>query len=489
MKLALRLAAAIMIALTCLLIVHTYVIVQREIGLFSNDMDRHAYLVGRTLAGVVPDMWQVGGTDRVRQVITDANGQEDPLTARWVLIDSAAPSESRPLLHPRDLTALVRGQEVLQHVHLSDDQPRIVAYFPLSLPGQRLSAIEISEPLAPMYWYTLNTLVRSLVLLLAVIVISGLTVWILGVRIVGRPVKEMVRLAENVGYGHFDRHINLATTHDEFADLGAGLNNMVDHLRESRERLSEQTQKQIETLEQLHHAERLTTAGKLASGLAHELGTPLNVVSGRAKLIASLTLDSSQVKESASIISDQADRMAGLIRQLLDFVRHPETLRQKVEPSQLMKHVLILLEPIAKQAKVTLDVRCDADNITVRADSGQLQQVASNLVMNAISAMPNGGKVEITITTERSQPPADLGGEEATYACLAVTDNGVGIPEENLKRIFMPFFTTMDVGKGTGLGLSIAHGIIRDHDGWIDVKSTIGEGSTFYIYLPLGDKQ
>jgi hypothetical protein len=84
MKLALRLAAAIMIALTCLLIVHTYVIVQREIGLFSNDMDRHAYLVGRTLAGVVPDMWQVGGTDRVRQVITDANGQEDPLTARWV---------------------------------------------------------------------------------------------------------------------------------------------------------------------------------------------------------------------------------------------------------------------------------------------------------------------------------------------------------------------------------------------------------------------
>ena len=489
MKLAIRLTAAIMLALTCLMIVHTYLVVQREIDLFSTDLDRHAYLVGKALAGAVPDMWQVGGPDRVRQLIRDANRQEDPLTARWVFIDSTVPGESRPLLNPRDLKTLVNGKEIIKRVRLADNQPRIIAYFPLTLTGQRLSAIEISEPLASMYVYIRNTLLRNSLLLLAVIVISGLTVWILGIRIVGRPVGEMVQLAEGVGGGHFNRHIDLAGTRDEFTDLGAGLNSMVDHLRESRERLSEQIQKQIETLEQLHHAERLTTAGKLASGLAHELGTPLNVVSGRAKMIASLTLDSDQIKESASIISEQADRMTGLIRRLLDFVRRPGTLKRTVEPSQVVTHVLALLQPIAKQANVDLDLRCAAGDITVQADPGQLQQVISNLVMNAINAMPKGGRVEISITTERVQPPADVGGEEATYACLAVADSGIGISEENLKRIFVPFFTTMDVGKGTGLGLSIAHGIIRDHDGWIDVKSTIDKGSTFSIYLPLGEKQ
>jgi two-component system NtrC family sensor kinase len=422
-------------------------------------------------------------------LIRDANRQEDPLTARWVFIDSTESPDSRPLLNPRDLKELVTGKEVIRRVHLSGDQPRIIAYFPLTLPGQRLSAIEISEPLATMYVYIRNTLLRNTVLLLAVIVISGLTVWILGIRIVGRPVKEMVQLAEEVGDGHFDRHMNLAGTRDEFIDLGAGLNSMVDHLRESRERLGEQIQKQIETLEQLHHAERLTTAGRLASGLAHELGTPLNVVSGRAKMIASLSLDSNQIRESASIISEQTERMTGLIRRLLDFVRRPETLRQTVEPSQVVEHVLTLLQPIAKQAKISLDLRYDAVDIVVQADPGQLQQVISNLVMNAINVMPDGGTVEISITIEYVQPPADLGGKEAAYACLAVADSGLGIPEENLKRIFEPFFTTMDVGKGTGLGLSIAHGIIRDHGGWIDVKSTIGKGSTFSIYLPLGEKQ
>lgn len=489
MKLALRLTAAIMLALTCLMVVHTYVIVQREIDLFSNDMDRHAYLVGKALVAAVPDMWQVGGADRVRQLIRDANRQEDLLNARWVFIDSTAPPEYLPLLNCRDLQTLGNGKEIIRHVHLPGDQPRIIAYFPLALRGQHLSAIEISEPLANMYDYIHNTLVRNSILLLAVIVISAVTVLILGIRIVGRPVKEMVQLAEGVGLGHFDRYINLANTRDEFTYLGAGLNSMVDHLREARERLSEQIQKQIETLEQLHHAERLTTAGRLASGLAHELGTPLNVVSGRAKMIASLSLDSNQIKESASIIAEQTERMTALIRRLLDFVRRPETLRQSVDPSQMARQVLILLQPLAMQVKVNLDLRCDTDDIMVLADPGQLQQVVSNLVMNAINAMPDGGTIEISITEECVQPPADLGGEQATYACLAVADGGIGIPEENLQRIFEPFFTTMDVGKGTGLGLAIARGIVKDHGGWIDVKSTIGKGSTFSIYLPLGEKQ
>jgi two-component system NtrC family sensor kinase len=488
MKLSIRLTAAIMLALTCLMVVHTYLIVQREIDLFRTDLDRHVYLVGKALAAAVPDIWQVGGLERVRQLIRDANRQEDPLTTRWVFIDSTAPPGFRPALPLSELKPLYSGEKIVKHVQLNGRKPSIIAYFPLALSGRGLSAIEVSEPLDMMYDYINSTLVRNSILLLAVLLIGGLIVWILGVRMVGRPVRAMVQFAESVGQGNFDRHVDLSGRGDELNSLAAGLNSMVEHLRESRRRLNQEIQKQLETLEQLHHAERLTTAGKLASGLAHELGTPLNVVSGRAKMIASHSLNEDQVKESALIISEQADRMAGLIRRLLDFVRHGGTLRQTVDTSQLISRVISLLQPMAHQSKVTLVLRSEESGLTVQADPEQLQQVLTNLVVNATNAMPKGGRVEISVAAERTCPPADVGGEEATFVRITVADEGVGIPEENLKRIFMPFFTTMEVGKGTGLGLSIAHGIVRDHSGWIDVKSTVDKGSEFSIHLPLEEK-
>jgi two-component system, NtrC family, sensor kinase len=488
MKLSIRLTAAIMLALTCLMVVHTYLIVQREIDLFRTDLDRHVYLVGKALAAAVPDIWQVGGLERVRQLIRDANRQEDPLTTRWVFIDSTAPPGFRPALPISELQPLYSGEKIVKHVQLNGRKPSIVAYFPLTLSGRGLSAIEVSEPLDMMYDYINSTLIRNSILLLAVLLIGGSIVWILGIRMVGRPVHAMVQLAESVGQGNFDRHVDLSGRGDELNNLGTGLNSMVDHLRESRRQLNQEIQKQLETLEQLHHAERLTTAGKLASGLAHELGTPLNVVSGRAKMIASHSLNEEQVKESALIISEQADRMASLIRRLLDFVRHGGTLRQTVDTSQLISRVISLLQPMAQQSKVTLVLRSEESGLNVQADPEQIQQVLTNLVVNATNAMPKGGRVEISVATEHTRPPADVGGDEATFVRITVADEGVGIPEENLKRIFMPFFTTMEVGKGTGLGLSIAHGIVGDHGGWIDVKSTVDKGSEFSIHLPLEEK-
>jgi signal transduction histidine kinase len=117
-------------------------------------------------------------------------------------------------------------------------------------------------------------------------------------------------------------------------------------------------------------------------------------------------------------------------------------------------------------------------------DVGQIQQVLTNLMVNGIQAMPHGGELRVVLRRVRATPPVAHGGASGEWLCVEVRDQGTGIAPENLSRLFEPFFTTKDVGEGTGLGLAVAYGIVRDHDGWIDVSSELGHGSRFSVYLP-----
>jgi two-component system NtrC family sensor kinase len=240
----------------------------------------------------------------------------------------------------------------------------------------------------------------------------------------------------------------------------------------------------VDTLEQLRHADRLAIVGKLASGVAHELGTPLNVVSARASMIAAgeTTLEESQ--EYARVIGGSADRMTTIIRQLLQFARREGLRKAATNVDALTKETLELLRPLAANRSVELGIEPASAETAAPVDAGQLQQVISNLVMNAIQATPKGGHVKLRWYEKRVQPPPDVGGPEARYLCLDVEDDGEGIRSENLPRVFEPFFTTKDVGEGTGLGLAVSYGIIRDHGGWITVKSELGKGTTFTVLVP-----
>jgi signal transduction histidine kinase len=124
--------------------------------------------------------------------------------------------------------------------------------------------------------------------------------------------------------------------------------------------------------------------------------------------------------------------------------------------------------------------------VVAPVDAGQLAQVLSNLIVNAVHASPRAGEVVVSALFQTARPPANIGGPEAPFACLRVRDRGAGISEADLVHIFEPFFTTKEVGRGTGLGLPVAAGIVREHGGWIDVASAPGEGSTFSVFLPLG---
>jgi signal transduction histidine kinase len=258
--------------------------------------------------------------------------------------------------------------------------------------------------------------------------------------------------------------------------LGA-LGHLVAWIRRDRDRLdqllSQRISAHVETVDQLRHRDRLALVGQIASGLAHELGTPLNVIAGRAKLLLDPSLAKAELSAHSRSIIEQTERMTRLIRQLLDFARRRGPELGPVDIRSLCRHLLELLEPLARKRNVGLHLDSSDGDCTASVDYNQIQQAVSNLVMNALQAMPTGGQVVVRVQSEQAEQIA-----------ISVTDTGTGIAKEHLQRIFEPFFTTQAAGDGTGLGLSITEGIVRDHDGSIQVESELGRGTTFRITLP-----
>ncbi|MGO9108453.1 MAG: sensor histidine kinase [Thermoguttaceae bacterium] len=222
----------------------------------------------------------------------------------------------------------------------------------------------------------------------------------------------------------------------------------------------------------------------LASGIAHELGTPLNVVAGRAGLIGSGKLATEQVAESAAAIKLEADKMTTIIRQLLDFARVSTPHKLPVDLRAIVRQTIDMIASIAEKQKVQFLFVPDAKEAVAEIDAGQIQQVLTNLTINAIQAMPDGGQMRFLIRRRSGRSPDGGSDGPSAFFGIEVHDQGVGIPEENMQQLFEPFFTTKEVGAGTGLGLSIAYGIVQEHGGWIDVNSQVGEGSCFTVFLP-----
>lgn len=249
-----------------------------------------------------------------------------------------------------------------------------------------------------------------------------------------------------------------------------------------RQRLDREVVARQDALGQLRHAERLTTIGKLAAGIAHEIGTPLNVISGRAELIASGTLSPEAAKDSAAIVIEQAERVAVIIRQLLDFARRGGTKIARTDVSDLIETTALLLAPMAKKSGV--DIHRSGAHLEANLNRSEMQQVITNLITNAIHAMPNGGRIEIETRVEKTRAPGRPMNAERSYAVVRVRDHGTGIAPDVLPKVFDPFFTTKDLGRGTGLGLSVAYGIVRDHQGWLSIDTKLGEGTSVTVYVP-----
>jgi signal transduction histidine kinase len=310
---------------------------------------------------------------------------------------------------------------------------------------------------------------------------------VLGLVLVGRPLAELVAQARRVGEGDLSYRIP-TRRRDEIAKLAQEMNRMCERLRAAHESEQAQADAKMRPLSQLRHADRLATVGRLAAGLAHELGTPLNVVHARARQMATGATGPAEIGDKSRIIVEQVDRMTKLIRQLLDFARKRELQPSEVDVRALVDRAVTLLEPIARKRGVSLTLTGIAEPLLGQVDPEQMTQVILNVVMNAVHATDSGRAVSLTLGRGRATPPAEDGRGEQSCLRIEVRDEGTGIASESLARIFEPFFTTKDVGEGTGLGLSVAYGIVKDHGGWIDVASRPGVGSVFTVWLPEGGR-
>ncbi|MBL8720631.1 MAG: HAMP domain-containing histidine kinase [Myxococcales bacterium] len=303
----------------------------------------------------------------------------------------------------------------------------------------------------------------------------------LGGVLIGSPLARVARQAQRIGAGDLSQRLR-SDRKDELGDLKRALNVMCDRLAEARERVEREEAARLETLERMRHLDRLGTVGTIASSIAHELGTPLNVVLIRAQSLTGADLVPSEVRDAGLTIGRQVEKMSAIVRQLLGLARRETTPRAPIRLSEVAVEVQDLLAGLAKKNRTQLVVQGDADP-QVLADRGQLVQVATNLVVNAVHAMPEGGVIILRVAQGLVVPPR--GGPAMLMASLAVLDQGSGMTPDLVAQIFEPFFTTKPHGRGTGLGLAVARGIVEDHNGFLEVTSLEGRGSTFELHLPL----
>ena len=239
--------------------------------------------------------------------------------------------------------------------------------------------------------------------------------------------------------------------------------------------------------QEVQQAEKLAVVGQLAAGIAHQIGTPLNVISGSAEYLMMEWGDDKPRPQELEIIVAQTDRITQLIQQLLNFARPARMELHSVDLNELLQALLTLTEHQIAKEQITVKTTFEAELLPIPGDANQLEQAFLNIMINAWHAMRDGG--QLTLGT-RSIPTSDrhrrVGRLAQSGVEVVIADTGIGIAPEHMPKIFDPFFSTKGVGKGTGLGLAISRRIIEDHHGSIEVESALGRGTTFTIWLPAG---
>lgn len=404
--------------------------------------------------------------------------------------ETTAPAAASPL--PDETVRAVLKTKEAASVMVGSEPGRILRYIqPFRWPGGRTAAIEIRQTLAGTeqeFHRAVRERVLSRLVILGLFVLSlaALTRWS-----IARPIRALMTGARAVGRGDLTQRIELQRR-DEIGRLAEEFNRMAESLQDAHQELLHQAGERLRLEQEAQQAQKLAAVGMLAAEVAHEIGTPLNVISGRAEVLERVVHRDHPERRHLDVILSQADRIKRIIRALLDYTRprRPNLRAGSVLP--IIGRAATLLMERSQRRRVPIHLDLAVGLPEVMADPDQLQQAFLNLLQNALDASPPGAAVRVTTGGEPTLPAEGragiLRGKVASPSlAIHVIDAGKGMTADQLDHVFEPFFSTKGGGHNTGLGLPIVEEIIRAHRGEIEMLSIPDKGTEVIVRLPLAE--
>jgi signal transduction histidine kinase len=387
-----------------------------------------------------------------------------------------------------DLQQAIYSGETIKKINPSGGKEHLLISAPLYRNNVTTGALQISLPL--------NDVEESMASFQQVVVVftitTAFTFIVLGSLLLTRylinPLEKLIKVTENITEGYFPQKL-APSGRNEIGTLSASLSRMSEKLNEDRKKISQNIQSLEESNRELKKAqdevfrsEKLASVGKLAAGVAHEIGNPIGIIMGYIEILRQNMNQQEENTDTLQRVENEIMRIDKIIRELLSFSIPSKTTLLPTQINQMIEETASLISHQKAFNTIILEMNLQSGLPYVMADKQQFQQVMINLFINAMDAMPDGGKLIVTTepytAANKDTPPSP------PDIRIIAEDTGEGIGKEHINRIFDPFYTTKSAGKGTGLGLSVSLRIIESFGGKISVKSSPGKGTAFTIILP-----
>ncbi len=493
--LSLRLRLAVLVALSTAAVIGIEAYL--EIRVFEREVERDLLETARLTALAVADDYELR-TDPIDRAALAADLHEFVLTTPSLrtlsiveVADETPTVVASTSSEERSEALALATRAVGASATMSGSAPPggAAVAVPVSRPGGTRAAAVATVSLASLG--QLRTKGRRVTLWFtpaAIIVLTLLVDW-LGRRLIHRPIGNIRETMARAGQGDFTARTEVAR-HDEIGTVAIGLNDMLRRLQDFNEALQERVdeattelrmrnEELVETYQRVFalreavaRNEQLAAVGQMAASVAHQVGTPLNLISGYVQMLQEEAAAEPRTSRRLEIVQEQIDKVSTVVRTLLDHSRRPEE-RRAVDLGALLARVADVAGPKLDASGISLALDVPADLPPIWADAGELELALLNLITNSLDAMSAGGTLSISATPS------------AQSVRIEISDTGTGIPADLLPRIFQPWVTTKPAGRGTGLGLSITEDVIARHGGTIHAMSEPGRLTTFTIELPL----
>lgn len=422
-------------------------------------------------------VWRLDGANFVEQTAAD-----NSLAAEEI------PSETQ--------NALRNGldSQIINRLESAESDPSFRVFAPVLIKNRVDGAVEIVERLDTISSIALGYLLSLSWIALATVLLMTVAFYLLFQSLVYRPLDKLLSAMDRAKAGDLSVEVAGKEKIDEFGLLSNNFNEMLRQIREmtgEREKQNEILHEKVQeataelqrknvqlevanlelfrTTRKMSEMERLAATIQTAAQFAHEVGTPLNLISGHAQLLQASLPENSKEANRLKTITAQIERIETIVREMLDRTRFGATELAPLNLNEVLGKIFDAVEPTLQESHVELTTDLDANLPEISGDAGRLQQVFFNLVKNALDAMPDGGKLEVSTRSEGEKVIAEF------------TDNGVGMNKEVSEQIFQPLFTTKERGRGTGLGLVVVKQIMQNHEAEIEVESAPGKGTTIKL--------